>query len=88
MIIPRAETREGASGKQARVERVGRNGPCPCNSGKKYKHCWQFDFEQQEAERLSKTKGLDEEAFPPWARNRGQRSWSHRYSADLDQPPS
>jgi len=25
----------------------------------------QFDFEQQEAERLTKAKGLDEEAFPP-----------------------
>jgi predicted transposase YbfD/YdcC len=25
----------------------------------------QFDFEQQEAERLNKAKGLDEEAFPP-----------------------
>jgi hypothetical protein len=25
----------------------------------------QFDFEEQEAERLSKAKGLDEEAFPP-----------------------
>ena len=23
----------------ARVERVGRNEPCPCGSGKKYKHC-------------------------------------------------
>ena len=44
--IPRAETREGSSGKQARVERVGRNGPCPCNSGKKYKHCC---LEQDEA---------------------------------------
>jgi len=23
----------------ARSERVGRNDPCPCGSGKKYKHC-------------------------------------------------
>jgi len=24
---------------QARVEKVGRNDPCPCGSGKKYKNC-------------------------------------------------
>jgi preprotein translocase subunit SecA len=24
---------------QQEVERVGRNQPCPCGSGKKYKHC-------------------------------------------------
>ncbi len=28
-----------AGNKQAAVPKVGRNDPCPCGSGKKYKHC-------------------------------------------------
>lgn len=44
----------------------------------------QFEFEQQEAERLHRAKGLDGEAFPPSARNRGQRPRPHRDPADLD----
>ncbi|MGY9002959.1 MAG: SEC-C metal-binding domain-containing protein, partial [Rhodospirillales bacterium] len=31
VINPRVETR--------RVQKVGRNDPCPCGSGKKYKKC-------------------------------------------------
>ncbi|MBF3537002.1 SEC-C domain-containing protein, partial [Burkholderia pseudomallei] len=27
------------SGPAGEVPRVGRNDPCPCGSGKKYKHC-------------------------------------------------
>jgi preprotein translocase subunit SecA len=33
---------EGGKGKKAepaRSQKVGRNAPCPCGSGKKYKHC-------------------------------------------------
>jgi len=29
----------GAGAAAAAVPRVGRNDPCPCGSGKKYKHC-------------------------------------------------
>ena len=38
--------REGGGGKQTQstqrirtTKKVGRNDPCPCGSGKKYKHC-------------------------------------------------
>lgn len=30
---------EWRQSKQARVEKIGRNDPCPCGSGKKYKKC-------------------------------------------------
>jgi preprotein translocase subunit SecA len=29
----------GPAGSDPAVARVGRNDPCPCGSGKKYKHC-------------------------------------------------
>ena len=32
-------TREYKDSKTVRVEKVGRNEPCPCGSGKKYKKC-------------------------------------------------
>ena len=35
----------------------------------------QFEFERQETERIHKAKGLNDEAFPPSARNPGQGSW-------------
>lgn len=36
----RAEiTKEFKSSKQAKTEKIERNGPCPCGSGKKYKKC-------------------------------------------------
>jgi preprotein translocase subunit SecA len=34
-----ASTRRGASPAQVAVPRVGRNDPCPCGSGQKYKNC-------------------------------------------------
>ncbi|MGC8467984.1 MAG: preprotein translocase subunit SecA [Acidithiobacillus sp.] len=34
-----AEVAAGASQMPAHVEKIGRNQPCPCGSGKKYKHC-------------------------------------------------
>jgi preprotein translocase subunit SecA len=33
------ETFRDAGTAVAEVPRVGRNDPCPCGSGKKYKHC-------------------------------------------------
>ena len=36
---PDGETDETAAPRQARVKKVGRNEPCPCGSGKKYKRC-------------------------------------------------
>jgi hypothetical protein len=40
-LVPAAPRRTLAEGNTMRraVERVGRNEPCPCGSGKKYKHC-------------------------------------------------
>ena len=40
--LPEAQLRGAAAlgaGAAAAVPRVGRNEPCPCGSGKKYKHC-------------------------------------------------
>jgi uncharacterized protein YecA (UPF0149 family) len=37
-LIAQAE-RERAKGVKVPVENVGRNEPCPCGSGKKYKRC-------------------------------------------------
>jgi uncharacterized protein YchJ len=31
--------RSAATGRPAKPKKVGRNDPCPCGSGKKYKHC-------------------------------------------------
>ena len=36
---PDGATDETAAPRQARVKKVGRNEPCPCGSGKKYKRC-------------------------------------------------
>ena len=33
------ESEEGTKKKPKRVKKVGRNDPCPCGSGKKYKQC-------------------------------------------------
>jgi hypothetical protein len=61
MIIPRTEIREAASDKPARIGRVGRNEPCPCDSGKKYKHCC---LEQDEAkERRRRLSEMFKEQF-------------------------
>lgn len=48
------------SGGETRVERVGRNCLCPCNSGKKYKHCClERDVAEERRQRLSKVlRGL------------------------------
>lgn len=31
---------EKEESKSVRKTKVGRNDPCPCGSGKKYKYCW------------------------------------------------
>jgi hypothetical protein len=54
-----------------RVVRVGRNDPCPCGSGKKYKHCHETEGDlflsrlarQQEIERREEE---DRQAGVPW----------------------
>ncbi|MBC8525673.1 MAG: preprotein translocase subunit SecA [Candidatus Cloacimonetes bacterium] len=38
-IVPQREERELPKRKPIHVERIGRNDPCPCGSGKKYKYC-------------------------------------------------
>jgi preprotein translocase subunit SecA len=35
----RAEARPGQAQVKRTVPKVGRNDPCPCGSGKKYKYC-------------------------------------------------
>ena len=41
--LPESQARAGAAlagaAAAGAVPRVGRNDPCPCGSGKKYKHC-------------------------------------------------
>jgi SEC-C motif-containing protein len=34
-----ADSEMNPKGPQRRVEKIGRNDPCPCGSGKKYKKC-------------------------------------------------
>jgi preprotein translocase subunit SecA len=36
---PKAVTRGGAAKAAAAAKKVGRNEPCPCGSGKKFKKC-------------------------------------------------
>ena len=33
------EEKQNEKFKQLSSKKIGRNEPCPCNSGKKYKHC-------------------------------------------------
>ncbi|WP_028585532.1 preprotein translocase subunit SecA [Desulfogranum mediterraneum] len=39
LSAPQVETQASAQPQQRREEKVGRNAPCPCGSGKKYKKC-------------------------------------------------
>jgi len=59
------------------VTKIGRNDPCPCGSGKKYKDCHQKDGEAflkrlaraEEKERLRAARQrLKEEGVPWWKR--------------------
>ena len=38
-VATEADTATQVAQRMAEVPRVGRNDPCPCGSGKKYKHC-------------------------------------------------
>jgi hypothetical protein len=49
-----------AGGSRLAMERVGRNEPCPCGSGRKYKRCCQ----PNEAERLAFVKAVFDRAVP------------------------
>jgi preprotein translocase subunit SecA len=39
VALAEAATRKKAQPKVRTTQKVGRNDPCPCGSGKKYKHC-------------------------------------------------
>jgi preprotein translocase subunit SecA len=39
MILNRGEEPTAAATVQRQADKVGRNDPCPCGSGKKYKKC-------------------------------------------------
>ena len=58
---PRSTRAEGTTMRRA-VARVGRNDPCPCGSGKKYKHCC-HDKDQQRLLHSSEVAGLTQEEF-------------------------
>ena len=49
-------------------ERIGRNDPCPCGSGKKYKHCCLAADEQRAAMRRSQAPAADSPDPLPMAR--------------------
>ena len=38
-VMTNAPTENGVKGAPTKMKKVGRNDPCPCGSGKKYKHC-------------------------------------------------
>jgi hypothetical protein len=56
-----------------RVARVGRNAPCPCGSGKKYKQCHEsegdaFLFKVARQEELARIEEEQKRAGVPWFR--------------------
>ena len=53
--------------------RIGRNDPCPCGSGKKYKHCCLGKLSIENATSLRGTRNDDEDMDfdPSWIRDRG-----------------
>lgn len=54
-LVPAAEVRPG----QIRAKKVGRNGPCPCGSGKKFKKCC-MDRAATNAERAAIAEAIKE----------------------------
>jgi len=56
------------------VAKIGRNDPCPCNSGKKYKDCHEKDGSayleklalEEDKERLRKRREIMKEQGVPW----------------------
>ena len=53
--------------------KIGRNDPCPCGSGKKYKHCCLGKLTTENANSLRGTRNDDEDVDfdPGWIRDRG-----------------
>jgi tetratricopeptide (TPR) repeat protein len=61
--------------------KVGRNDPCPCGSGRKFKHCCESKMERAEAPqtqaspRASLSPALKQKAVGPVSRRRGAREY-------------
>ncbi len=59
---------------QRRIKKVGRNDPCPCGSGKKYKECHEKDgsawlqkmARREEEQRLKQERQRLKEKGVPW----------------------
>ena len=58
-VLPEEPLQPGNSGGtvQRAVSRIGRNDPCPCGSGKKYKHCC-YDKDRERLQQSSEVAGL------------------------------
>jgi hypothetical protein len=58
-VLPEEPLQEGNAGATVRraVSRTGRNDPCPCGSGKKYKHCC-YDKDRERLQQSSEVAGL------------------------------
>jgi hypothetical protein len=68
---PKAPTKVHLGVPQRKILRVGRNEPCPCNSGKKYKDCHEAEgetFLQKLTEQRDREKRMEElkKAGVPW----------------------
>jgi hypothetical protein len=70
-VAPKAPTKLHLGVPQRRILRVGRNKPCPCGSGKKYKECHESEGETflqkltERREREERRKAL-KKAGVPW----------------------
>jgi SEC-C motif-containing protein len=58
-VLPEEPLQPGNAGATVRraVSRTGRNDPCPCGSGKKYKHCC-YDKDRERLQQSSEVAGL------------------------------
>jgi hypothetical protein len=58
-VLPEEPLQPGSLGATVRraVSRTGRNDPCPCGSGKKYKHCC-YDKDRERLQQSSEVAGL------------------------------
>lgn len=60
-ISPKLPTRKAVVAAPRQVAQVGRNEPCPCGSGKKFKQCHAKSGEEYLA-RLAQERRIEEEA--------------------------
>ena len=76
-LSPKLRTRKKFVAPPRQIFKVGRNDPCPCGSGKKYKDCHASQGEgyliklakQKEKERIQKKREkLKEQGVPWWKR--------------------